>query len=104
MQAVNIKELKARLSSYLRHVRAGETFLVTDRNHEVARPGPVDSPAGAAGTDLAARLAALGARPPLRDRRPTDYLRPGGPGGLSTATIDSLLDWARGDVEVRGDA
>lgn len=97
MQAVNIKELKAHLSSYLRHVRAGETFLVTDRSTVVARLGPVDDGPGRTGTDLASRLAAIGARPPLRDRRPTDYVRPGGPAGLATAAIDSLLDWSRGD-------
>lgn len=104
MQAVNIKELKRRLSSYLRLVRGGETFLVTDRNHVVARLGPVDDTAGEAGTDLAARLAAIGARPPLRDRRPGDYTRPGGATGLTTAAIDSLLDQARGEPDVRDDA
>lgn len=104
MQAVNVKELKARLSSYLRQVRSGETFLVTDRNHVVARLGPVETGLGGAGTDLVARLAAIGARPPLRDRRRTDYARPGGPTGLTTETIDSLLDWSRGDVSDRGHA
>jgi prevent-host-death family protein len=98
MQAVNIKELKARLSSYLRQVRAGETFLVTDRSTVVARLGPVDEGTGRAVTDLAARLAAIGARPPLRDRRPTDYARPGGTAGLAPAAIDALLDWSRGDT------
>lgn len=103
MQAVNVKELKARLSSYLRQVRSGETFLVTDRNHVVARLGPVETGPGGAGTDLAARLAAIGARPPLRDRRPTDYARPGGSSGLTTETIDSLLDWSRGGPVGQGD-
>lgn len=105
MQAVNIKELKARLSAYLRQVRAGETFLVTDRNHVVARLGPVDE-TGVRPTrtesDLTARLAAIGARPPLRQRRPTDYARPGKPSGLSSADIDALLDWARADAPTRG--
>jgi antitoxin (DNA-binding transcriptional repressor) of toxin-antitoxin stability system len=96
MQAVNIKELKARLSSYIRQVRGGETFLVTDRNHVVARLGPVEQPGGAAETGMAARLAAIGARPPVRGRRPTDYSRTGRPANLTTAHIDSLLDWARG--------
>lgn len=104
MQAVNIKELKTRLSSYLRLVRSGETFLVTDRNHVVARLGPVDDSVGKAGTDLAARLAAIGARPPLRDRRPSDYTRTGGAAGLTTAAIDSLLDQARDEPDVRDDA
>jgi len=104
MQAVNIKELKARLSSYLRQVRAGETFLVTDRSTVVARLGPVDDRSATAITDLAARLAAIGARPPLRDRRPGDYARPGGSAGLATAAIDALLDWSRGGPDPGGDA
>lgn len=98
MQVVNIKELKARLSAYLRQVRAGETFLVTDRSTVVARLGPVDAVTGTTGMDLAARLASIGARPPLRDRRPSDYARPGGSAGLATAAIDALLDWSRGDA------
>lgn len=98
MQAVNIKELKARLSTYIRQVRAGETFLVTDRNHVVARLGPVEVRAGSqAEPELALRLAAIGARPPLRTRRPTDYTRTGTPSGLTSAQISSLLDWARGE-------
>lgn len=97
MQVVNIKELKARLSAYLRQVRAGETFLVTDRNQVVARLGPVEQTGAETQTEMAARLAAIGARPPVRPRRPTDYARPGRPAKLTTAAIDSLLDWARGE-------
>lgn len=47
MQAVNIAQLKNRLSEYVRQVRAGEEFLVRDRNLPVARLLPV----AAAGTD-----------------------------------------------------
>lgn len=42
MKAVAVKELKNRLSAYLREVRAGEVVLVTDRGRVVAelrRPG-----------------------------------------------------------------
>ena len=102
MQAVNIKELKARLSSYIRQVRGGETFLVTDRNQVVARLGPVERSGGTEGSELAARLAAIGARPPVRGRRPTDYSRPGRPLNLASADIDSLLDWSRGGPGIRG--
>lgn len=44
MKAVGIRELKARLSRYLRDVRAGEVILVTDRGRVVAelrQPGPL---------------------------------------------------------------
>ena len=40
MKAVGVKQLKARLSEYLRHVRAGETILITDREEVVAELRP----------------------------------------------------------------
>ena len=40
MKAVGVKQLKARLSEYLRYVRAGETILVTDRDEVVAEIRP----------------------------------------------------------------
>lgn len=41
MRAVGIKQLKARLSEYVRLARAGETILVSDRDDVVAELGPV---------------------------------------------------------------
>ena len=40
MKAVGVRELKNRLSQYLRLVRNGETVLVTDRGAIVAELGP----------------------------------------------------------------
>ena len=103
MQVVNIKELKARLSAYLRQVRTGETFLVTDRQVVIARLGPVEQAAGAppAG-DTLSKLVTLGARPPLRQRRPSDYARPGTGSGLETSQIDALMAWSRGESDADG--
>lgn len=57
MRAVGIRELKNRLSEYLRRVRAGETILVTDRGEVVAE---IRSPgAGARRVDLPPGLADL---------------------------------------------
>ena len=42
MKTVGVRELKNRLSEYLRHVRAGEGVLITDRGEvvaELALPG-----------------------------------------------------------------
>jgi antitoxin (DNA-binding transcriptional repressor) of toxin-antitoxin stability system len=100
MRVVNVKELKARLSAYLREVDRGETFLVTDRSRVVARLGPPGAGTDAAGAEaqsVLARLTALGCRPPLRGPRPTDYMRPGPGSGLTTAEIDAMLDWERED-------
>ena len=38
---IGIPELKARLSAYLRRVRAGETIIITDRGKPVGRIVPV---------------------------------------------------------------
>lgn len=50
MKSVGVKQLKSRLSEYLRLVRSGETVLVTDRDEVVAelrpahrRPAAADS-------------------------------------------------------------
>src|SRR6266542_1672841 len=40
MKAVDVKQLKARLSEYLRLVRTGETVLITDRDEVVAELRP----------------------------------------------------------------
>jgi antitoxin (DNA-binding transcriptional repressor) of toxin-antitoxin stability system len=51
-KAVGVKQLKARLSEYLRLVRAGETVLVTDRDEVVAELRPARRH-GHPGDDLA---------------------------------------------------
>lgn len=40
MKAVGVKQLKARLSEYLRLAKAGETILVTDREEVIAELRP----------------------------------------------------------------
>jgi antitoxin (DNA-binding transcriptional repressor) of toxin-antitoxin stability system len=40
VKSVGIKQLKARLSEYVRLARAGETILVSDRDEVVAELGP----------------------------------------------------------------
>jgi prevent-host-death family protein len=57
MKAVGVRELKNRLSEYIRHVRSGEAVLVTDRGEIVAElttPGH-----GTADASVPAGLAAL---------------------------------------------
>ena len=99
MRTVNVKELKARLSAYLREAGRGEVFLVTDHGTVVARLSGAaegkDATPQEAG--VLSRLAALGARLPLRERRPTDYRRRGPPAGLTTQQIDALLNDVRGE-------
>ena len=47
MNRVGVRELRQNLSRYLVEVKAGESFVVTERGREVARlvpSGPTDSP------------------------------------------------------------
>jgi prevent-host-death family protein len=47
MDSVGVRELRQNLSLYLREVKEGDSFRVTERGREVARlvpSGPVDSP------------------------------------------------------------
>ena len=58
MEKTNISNLKNRLSSYLRKVRAGQTVLVLDRGRPIARIERVTG--AAAGEERIARLEAAG--------------------------------------------
>jgi prevent-host-death family protein len=77
MNSVGVRELRQNLSRYLREVKEGESFVVTERGREVARltpSGPADSP-------LARLVAERGATMPrgnLLDRR-SDLPPAGGP-------------------------
>jgi antitoxin (DNA-binding transcriptional repressor) of toxin-antitoxin stability system len=63
MRAVGIRELKNRLSHYVRLVEAGESVLVTDRGAVVAELRPPGSPGAHADVDpVAVRLAELARR------------------------------------------
>lgn len=57
MRAVGLRELKNRLSEYVRDVRAGESVLVTNRGQAVAELNPPGH--GAAALDVTPGLAAL---------------------------------------------
>ena len=56
---VGARELKVRLGTYLRRVRAGGTLLITDRGQPVAELRPVPAEAGA--DAVLAKLHATGA-------------------------------------------
>lgn len=58
MKTVGLRELKNRLSRYIRHVRAGHAVAVTDRGHVVAElQPPVELPLGSRIDPALARLA-----------------------------------------------
>jgi len=57
MKTVGVRELKNRLSEYIRQVRSGESVLVTDRGEVVAELTPPGH--GTANGDMPAALVAL---------------------------------------------
>jgi prevent-host-death family protein len=60
MKTVGVRELKNRLSEYIRHVRSGESVLVTDRGEVVAELTPPGH--GTTEGDIAPGLRALAKR------------------------------------------
>lgn len=46
MEKIGVRELRRYASRWLARVKAGETFMVTDRGRPVARLSPVEEPPG----------------------------------------------------------
>lgn len=96
MRAVGIRELKNRLSEYLRLVRAGERVLVTDRGEVIAELGP---PGEGSGHDEIPRKL----REMIRDGRATpaaprgEYRYPIFPRLVPEGTAERLIDKERGE-------
>lgn len=93
MRAVGIRELKDRLSEYVRIAAGGEVVLVTDRDRVVAElvaPGASRAKADLLWADL---IAEGTLRPPLvADGEPPPYL-----GGASSAELARELEEDRGE-------
>jgi len=98
MKSVGVKQLKARLSEYLRLVRTGEIVLITDRDEVVAELRPARRH-GRAGLSFEERLQALAERGEVT--RPSlpkgDWTWKVRGLGLPPGTAVRLLDEVRGD-------
>ena len=98
MKSVGVKQLKARLSEYIRLVRTGETVLITDRDEVVAELRPAHRH-GRGGQSVEERLQALAERGELT--RPSlpkgDWTWKVKGLGLPPSTAARLLDAVRGD-------
>ncbi len=95
MKAVAVRELKNRLSAYLREVKAGEVVLVTDRGTVVAELRQPTAEVVLSDTDAAlARLSADGLLVPGLPQSPEAYGE--SPLGEAVSSAD-LLDAERGD-------
>ena len=98
MRVVGIKQLKARLSEYIREVRRGEVFLVTDRDQVVAelRPARITSALSDTIEDAMTALLEAGEVQPARLAKGDWAWRPGG-AGLPAGTTTRLLDELRSE-------
>ena len=98
MKVVGIKQLKARLSEYVRLAKAGETVLVTERDEVVAelRPAHRQKPIGDRLEDLLDTLAASGEVTRAAQPKGNWTWRSRGL-GLSPGTAQRLLDEVRQD-------
>lgn len=90
MNLVGVRELRQNLSRYLLDVKAGESFVVTERGREIARlvpSGPADSP-------IARLVAERGATMPtanlLELARSSDL--PPAPGPPSLRILDEMRE------------
>lgn len=95
MKTVGLRELKNRLSAYVRQVRAGKTIVVTDRGQVVAELHPPGLVPG--GTRIDPDIARLVSRGVLTLGAPNTgrvYLRL--PRLLRSTTSAELLDTERG--------
>jgi antitoxin (DNA-binding transcriptional repressor) of toxin-antitoxin stability system len=98
MRVVGVKQLKARLSEYLREVRRGEVFLVTDREQVVAELRPARASASAPADAITAAFEALAEKgdvqPPRLSSEGWKWTPTGA--GLPTGSSQRLLDQLRG--------
>ena len=93
-RTVGTRELKTRLGTYLRLVRAGRTLVVTDRGRPVAELGPLSSPVDRFQANLEEMAAEGGVTLPKEKGKPGRFkpIRPrGGP------TMAELISGERDD-------
>jgi antitoxin (DNA-binding transcriptional repressor) of toxin-antitoxin stability system len=99
MKVVGVKELKARLSEYIRLAKAGETILVTERNEVVAELRRAHRQSPGAGDRFEDTLDALAAAGEItRAARPKRGWAWRSRGlGLPAGTAEAVLDELRRD-------
>lgn len=97
MKTVGVRELKNRLSEYIRQAKSGESVLVTDRGQVVAELAPPGH--GATDASVPAGLLALARRDLLVIGAPAgkDLYRPLPRARRPKATAAELLQAERGD-------
>jgi len=96
MKTVGIRELKNRLSEFVRQARSGETLLVTDRGEVVAELAPPEHIAGEHGAPASLVALAKRGRVTLGTGPNDPGLYPRRPKLLKRRLAAQLLDEERG--------
>jgi antitoxin (DNA-binding transcriptional repressor) of toxin-antitoxin stability system len=94
MKPVGLRELKSRLSYYIRRVRTGKHILISDRGEVVAELAPPGETFDSRG--LPAALLALARKNEVRLASSTSTSYPALPPALRRRTSAELLDEERG--------
>ena len=97
MVTVGVRELKSKLSAYLRRVREGETVRITHRGEVIAElrpPGVDEGPTPHPGLNALIREGKARAGKP---NPPPDLYDPPPGRRFSSAEVQELLDWVRGE-------
>lgn len=99
METVGIRELKNKLSAYVRKVEAGDVVLVTDRGRVVAElvPHGWQRPAPDVHPGLLELVRRDGLRLPTAHVDPALFDQPRPKIDLGGLTVQDLIDWERGD-------
>jgi prevent-host-death family protein len=95
MRTAGVRELKNRLSEYLRLVRAGEEILITDRGEVVARLSPAE-PSFESKYPLLEKMIREGRAVRGLPKRPGMYGPTEGP-GITREDLQRLIDEERED-------
>ena len=97
MKTVGVRDLKARLSEYLRDVKHGETVLVTERGTVVAQLVPLGPGEELSrGQREAMELLREGVVTRLGTQDETEWPDPPAK-GVRREDLDAALEWTRGD-------
>ena len=95
MKLVGVRELKNRLSEYLRFAKAGEEILVTDRGNVVARLSSAQPTAAESQYPILEAMIREGLATRAAPKDPSVY--PKMTGLMKWQEIERLLDETRGD-------
>lgn len=91
---VSVRELKNRLSEYLRRTQAGEEITIASRGRPVGRLLPPRSAAGTSDDEALARLKLL---PGIRPGNGKRILGSDRPTPVPSGTAEEVVSWVRGE-------